>query len=221
MKKSNKTFKFLGAVIIVLGLGLIAFLLLNPNSDNGEVFFNNYVGNWKVLSHGGKVVDDEYITFDEKNMTDYISSEVYMSSTYNVDKDKLTLNDMSLSFKTNSKTDNYLTLIEDGTGNEWKLIRTAQGIKNNQAVDKEYLLGTWNVILHGGETTVEEEMKFEESKLTDIQKGKVYMECDYQWVDEYTLFVDKLNLTFKVYPISKTEMMMCEQETGYIWEFKK
>lgn len=222
MKKMGlkKSLLIVGGIVICLSVVLILSLLINTDIGDKEEISINFVGTWKVLQHAGESVEDEYIIFDTEKMTDYNKGEVHLASTYTVDKNgKLTLTELPLSFSTRVISDNYMRLVEEGTNYEWELIRTVDGVISKQSVDPSSIVGRWQVLLHGGQVVSNEEMEFRSDSLTDYQNGEVYMECSYQWLDSYTLFVEDLNLTLGVYPISAERMMMVEQGTGYVWEF--
>lgn len=221
MKK--KIFVCVAGFVIVLGvIGIVLFLIL---TDTGETVRDNVnlEGDWKVLRRAGIKAEDEYIIFTSDGFTDYcgVEGQVLLEGEYQYVNGTLVLPDYDKEFSVRGKSDNNIILIEEGSGDEWDMIRCSLEGKRAELPIKESIEGDWLVIMHAGTHMENETLSFTENTVTDYRDVDVYLESGYNWETDNIININELKLNLEVYVVNSRYLIMVEENTGYVWELAR
>ena len=88
----------------------------------------------------------------------------------------------------------------------------------NEVVNKNEIINEWKVLFHDLTVPENETITFSEEKLIDKRNNEVYMELDYSWINDRSIYVHDLDCEYEVYPLDENKMMLLEKNGYYVWE---
>lgn len=216
------------AVFIIISIAFMAVFVLSGEKQDHNVA--DLAGTWKVVasvdSGSVTVKDHEFMVFDSERAYDYRNgdSEPYASSKYKMEEGKdivLELPDLSRKYIMDVKSPNCISLYE----NPEKLICIVR-YPNEDRADVEFnpsdLIGKWNVIYRNTEELTDEVLEFSDTELKDYrnEESEPKLVSSYLWKNSDCLMVEKLNKSFKVYPLSNETLILMEIDTADLWELE-
>lgn len=219
-----------GAVILAALIGMLIFVFSgNDGEKTGEKDMVSLVGTWEVAAvvqnDVPTFVDEEFMVFDENKASNYRSgdSEPFASSSYEISADnKLILPDISRNYTIDKKTENYVRLYENAD-KYLLLVRYQNSDMSAVTVDKEILIGKWDVVYRAADEKFEEILEFSNDILNDYRNGssEPVSTSAYTWQDDKTIFAEKWNKKYEAHSISDKIIVFIECDTGFALELQK
>lgn len=205
---------------IIIAIIVVLCLFLHRTSNIDQTINLDLNGKWRIISKVGEYVEDEVIVFQNGQFSDYRdgSTSPNIESSYILTNDRLELKDISKVYYIAEKTDNYLVFIDDSDKSEWKVIRYSE---KNVSVD--WILGDWNVIMHGDTLSADEKVVFDKDTIKDLKNGSTEpsISSAYSWKNDKSIYVDALNMDVYLYYIDDNTLVMRQGQDGYVWELQK
>ena len=196
-------------LVVLLGIG--SYIWSAPiTQDELSVELD---GVWKVYKYNQQSIDQEYIIFKDSKLQYF--REGVMEGEYTVEGNKLRIPSFNKEYQIQKVSENQLILFEEDC--KTYLFRI-KGI--NEIVDKEMIINDWKVLFHDLTVPENETITFSEEKLIDKRDGEVYMEINYSWLNERSIYVDGVECEYEVYPLSDNKIMLLEKNGYYVWELE-
>ncbi len=221
---NRKYFMRIGTVIIVAAL-LCAAIFLFSTKDQSEKsqgsldsqIYELVQGDWQVAFVDQIPGVDETISFQGDELIVTRGAEVIKDGKYQIQNGRIIAQDKSVEYILEIVTEAYIKLISAMDSGTFSLIPKTNVEKT---IDKNLLLGDWNVLVHGNSKAEQERICFAEKNLTMYRDGKVYLESEYSFQDG-VLNLKQGSLVLKMIPLSETNIIMLDQEGGYVWQIQK
>jgi hypothetical protein len=210
-----------GCIVIVVAIALISVFLLSTSAPEVEAV--DLTGIWKVYRHGGDLIDNEYMVFEGKQVTDYRDGveEPFLSAAYMLsDGTTLRMEDIGKEFVVRQVSENNVNLVEPNTV-EWKMFRvTVNGVQPAD-FNRETIIGKWTVVMHAGQAKTDEIMEFTDTAMADYRSEELYIEGEYVWNEDGTFEVPVIGHTFAPYMADEDTIILHDLTDGYLWELKR
>ena len=201
--------KIIGLIImlsILIGIG--GYIWRAPVYQDATIELD---GVWKVYKYNNQAIDQEYIMFEDGSLQYY--REGVMEAEYEVEGNKLSIPSFNKEYQVQGVSENQMVLFEGE--NRTYLFR----IKDmNEVVNKNEIINEWKVLFHDLTVPENETITFSEEKLIDKRNNEVYMELDYSWINDCSIYVHELDCEYEVYPLDENKMMLLEKNGYYVWE---
>lgn len=214
----------LGIVIIIAALaGAAAFLFvtkdqLETSQDSADLrTYELLQGDWQIVFTDQVPTAGETISFQEHDMTFCRNGEILWNGEWQIRNSRITAQDESFEYIVEVATEDCVKLISADSSSTLSLIPAAV---MEGAFDGSLLVGEWNVLVHGNSLTKQEKIQFTEEDLTLYKDSKVYIESDYVFEDG-VLNVKQNSLTLKIIPLSENDLIMLDEDGGYVWQIQK
>ncbi len=214
----------LGIVIIIAALaGAAAFLFvtkdqLETSQDSADLrTYELLQGDWQIVFTDQVPTAGETISFQEHDMTFCRNGEILWNGEWQIRNSRITAQDESFEYIVEVATEDCVKLISADSSSTLSLIPAAV---MEGTFDGSLLVGEWNVLVHGNSLTKQEKIQFTEEDLTLYKDSKVYIESDYVFEDG-VLNVKQNSLTLKIIPLSENDLIMLDEDGGYVWQIQK
>ena len=214
----------LGIVIIIAALaGAAAFLFVTkdqPETSQDSADSRTYEllqGDWQIVFTDQVPTAGETISFQEHDMTFCRNGEILWNDEWQIRNSRITAQDESFEYIVEVATEDCVKLISADSSSTLSLIPAAV---MEGTFDGSLLVGEWNVLVHGNSLTKQEKIQFTEEDLTLYKDSKVYIESDYVFEDG-VLNVKQNSLTLKIIPLSENDLIMLDEDGGYVWQIQK
>ncbi len=219
MKTKKEIFIVIGSFLIVAIIAiLLLFLHYTSNIDSSTNV--DLSGTWRIISRAGTYVENEVVEFQNNEFRDYKNGETTpnLTSAYNLKNDRLELKDISKVYYIAKKTENYLIFIDDSDKSEWKVIRNS-----GENVSKDWLLGDWNVIMHGDSLIANEKVTYDKDtiKIYKDDSSEPSVTSQYSWKNDNVIYADVLSMNVYLYYVNEKTLIMRQEQDGYVWELTK
>lgn len=205
-----------GLLMLVLVLSCTLVLYFGCDNPDPEVTPFSITGTWKVITHGGARVEDEYLTFTDQSVELKKAGAVAGEGEYTF-SETAGLTALGQTFHFEKKSDNF---VEIATSPDaiWALVRSDSD--SPAAIGKDALLGTWNVVIHGGTPPQNVET------LTITADQMSYTSGSNTRTSEYVFengkgTVSQLGLSISGYTYGSDTLFFVEDGTNYVWELSK
>ncbi|MCR4610781.1 MAG: hypothetical protein K5644_02670 [Lachnospiraceae bacterium] len=218
MKK--KTHVILGAIVIAVILGAVLFFVLQGegNESTEEVSLK---GTWLVFQHAGETPRDEFMVFDDTDVSYYQKgdSKPVATSEYSIKNGKLEAPDIEKSFTIRIISDNNVELIEPSTI-VWRLLLVGGSDVDITEIVPQNIEGVYDVKVVGEESRQEETMTFTESHLSFVQGGSETISSDYYISEDGILHLMTPDREYYVYVNGNNLLFIGVADNG-VWELHK
>lgn len=195
-------------VMLVVLIGIGSYIWSAPITQEN---LSEVDGVWKVYKYNNQAIDQEYIMFEDGSLQYY--REGVMEAEYEVEGNKLSIPSFNKEYQVQGVSENQMVLFEGE--NRTYLFR----IKDmNEVVNKNEIINEWKVLFHDLTVPENETITFSEEKLIDKRNNEVYMELDYSWINDRSIYVHELDCEYEVYPLDENKMMLLEKNGYYVWE---
>lgn len=219
------------AIFIVISIVFMVMFVLSGKNIKQEYGVADLSGTWKVVAsidnESVTIIEDEFMVFDSEKVYNYRNNDStpYASSKYKIKVGKntaLELSNLPRKYIMDIKSKNCISLYE----NPKKLICIIR-YPNEDRTDIEFnpsdLIGKWNVIYRNTAELKDEVLEFSDSELKDYRNGETesQMIFSYFWNNADCFTVEKLNKSFKIYPLSTETLILIETDTADLWELQR
>lgn len=214
------------AVLVAAALSVSLWFVFSGLGEKNKSEKPNMTGVWTIAAmytdNTPQYIDNQYIVFTDSVLNMYKDSAVFANSTYHID-DALNLvaEDISRKYVCSVQSTNCIRLYET-TSQYLLLIRNNDEDLSNDNVTTENLQGKWNIALKGNQVNNGETLEFTGNRLNyyKADQNTPFASADIQISSDSTITAPTLNLTFKCYQVSDSQVVMIEN-TGYVWEIHK
>ena len=224
----NRFVKY-GLAIILFFAVTLGFLYLAKDGVDISFFTdlknsNQYEGQWQLLSsyNNDEVIcyNDEFLSFDEKNITYFSNGEQQKIVSYQEKKDVVTVGNNVIIYMKQITNELYqfkcVGLQKDDT--YLNVLKVTE--LTSLAPDLNCLNGKWNVLCHGGNVPIDEQIIIDNNVISTYINGRSEPESQ----ESFICFENLITIGDAVYYINlldSEQLIVSEKATGYIWFLKR